>query len=382
MAKAIVTCTCTTCGAEFTKTAVRSSRRAADEWCEWAKSAYDECPECYRKRKQQEAEIREQELNETYNLPSLEGTPKQVAWAEKIRILFIENFLQDEQEIVSRVKTTTPEGKKYLAYLENRTDELLAARTKASWWIDNRSTDWYELISEKSSELTDELSENDHQQAIDQTTVKPEGCKRTEIVEMTVSDNQVSVIHSKDADFRTVVKSAGYSWDGETRKWVKRVASWEETNDVAAEIACKLLNSGFPVSIQDSEIRRKAVEADYTPAPKRVICKRISGNYAGWFAISWARSDDLYKEAKAIKGSKYHAGNVVVPAKQFADIIDFAESYGFLLTDGAKNLIEQERAKITIVNQRPTKEIEYNEHRPEEQLENPSYDVLSDLVDD
>lgn len=53
MAKAKVTCTCTTCGSEFTKTKYCYNRREADNWESWAESYFDTCPDCW--RKQQEA---------------------------------------------------------------------------------------------------------------------------------------------------------------------------------------------------------------------------------------------------------------------------------------------------------------------------------------
>lgn len=56
MAKATAICTCIKCNATFKKTAYKANRRDADSWEEWAKSYYDECPDCY-KAEQQEKEI-------------------------------------------------------------------------------------------------------------------------------------------------------------------------------------------------------------------------------------------------------------------------------------------------------------------------------------
>lgn len=50
MAKATATCTCATCGAEFTMTKICCNRRDADSWEAWATANIDECDVCYAAR--------------------------------------------------------------------------------------------------------------------------------------------------------------------------------------------------------------------------------------------------------------------------------------------------------------------------------------------
>lgn len=91
MAKAIAICRCATCGKEFEQSAVKRNRREADKWEEWAVSYYDECSECYQKRKERQREEENQkaaELATEAGLPKLTGSDKQVAWAESIRMGF------------------------------------------------------------------------------------------------------------------------------------------------------------------------------------------------------------------------------------------------------------------------------------------------------
>lgn len=55
MARARVTCICSTCGAEFEKIKRGCyNRAAANSWEEWARENIDECPECYKKRRREE----------------------------------------------------------------------------------------------------------------------------------------------------------------------------------------------------------------------------------------------------------------------------------------------------------------------------------------
>ena len=57
MAKAIATCTCKGCGKKFEKVKRNIAKRSdADKWEEWAKSFFDQCPECWKKeRREQDA---------------------------------------------------------------------------------------------------------------------------------------------------------------------------------------------------------------------------------------------------------------------------------------------------------------------------------------
>ena len=61
------------------------------------------CPDCYRKMKEEERKQADEELaayadkiETEWNLPELEGTEKQVAWARKIRAGAIKNFEANE----------------------------------------------------------------------------------------------------------------------------------------------------------------------------------------------------------------------------------------------------------------------------------------------
>ena len=61
------------------------------------------CPDCYRKMKEEERRKADEELaayadkiETEYNLPELEGTEKQIAWARKIRAGAIKNFEANE----------------------------------------------------------------------------------------------------------------------------------------------------------------------------------------------------------------------------------------------------------------------------------------------
>lgn len=62
------------------------------------------------------------------NLPSLVGTPRQIAWAEQIRTRLVQGLDRNIQSGQGLARTNGFLG----------TKEWLLSHTDASWWIDNR----------------------------------------------------------------------------------------------------------------------------------------------------------------------------------------------------------------------------------------------------
>ena len=86
------------------------------------------CPDCYRKmkeeeRKQEEAELASymQKIETEWNLPEVEGTEKQVAWARKIRANYFKK-LESHDNMLLRA---------CLAVAQGRIEDALAARMSA-----------------------------------------------------------------------------------------------------------------------------------------------------------------------------------------------------------------------------------------------------------
>lgn len=98
------------------------------------------CPDCW-EAKRKEAHAKENTAAAAKaaeaGLPALEGTPKQVAWAESIRVKAIAQV----EELIAAT-ATTPERQAQVAPLLAR----LKAQTKAAWWIDNRTLQPVDMI--------------------------------------------------------------------------------------------------------------------------------------------------------------------------------------------------------------------------------------------
>lgn len=96
------------------------------------------CPDCYN------AQIKES--SREYGLPTLEGTEKQVAWAEKIRIDMMEQvpltrkILEGEASAEETVKFITDNIEKAKEHQRPLLDKIIKilTETNATWFIDHR----------------------------------------------------------------------------------------------------------------------------------------------------------------------------------------------------------------------------------------------------
>lgn len=122
MAKASVLVTCSECGREYRVEKNCYNRREADEFEDWVvMQSPHYCPECYRKmmsmkrQKDREDEFKKAQ-EKTSDMPTLEGSEKQVAWATVIRAKALDRC---------RPEFRIPMAKQ---------------RKSAKWWIENRNT--------------------------------------------------------------------------------------------------------------------------------------------------------------------------------------------------------------------------------------------------
>lgn len=123
MAKATATCTCIKCSNTFYRYATKANRREADSWVQWAEANINLCPDCYNAERMERA-------RGGAELCELEGSPKQVAWAEDIRDKFLKS-------------TTANTNKLYQATRRFAVEHINSAK----WWIERRN-DFHQAINE------------------------------------------------------------------------------------------------------------------------------------------------------------------------------------------------------------------------------------------
>lgn len=141
MAKATAICTCRKCGAKFEKYTTKASRREADSWVEWAERTFALCPDCEKAETIKHGNERAIEILNGEQLPALDGSDKQVAWAEFLRAKYIATA--DAQ--IKMYETRG--GSRGAAIIGAVRTYAISNMTDASWWIDHRF-DFLESVKE------------------------------------------------------------------------------------------------------------------------------------------------------------------------------------------------------------------------------------------
>lgn len=306
---------------------------------EWriARMKEEICWDCRRAelRRQNEEAAKE---NQAAELPSLEGTGKQIPWAESIRagILGKINWvLEGDDRDCKRLR----DDPRFSAALD-----ALYKETRAWWWIDNRALGPYTLLTTLLSQAQPPNASINHDAIIDakaEATVRPPEPKTETVAEIRITGQTIGVLFpEKRADFRQLMRDLRYHW-AETL-WERTIQPYHgEVIDRTAEVGHRLLAARFSIRLFDADLRDRAINGTYAPEIRRWIRKRTEGPYEGWFVISWPRTEDYYRAAKRLRGSRYARGGVHVPAEQFEQVVDFAELFHFSLSPGATELVEQ-----------------------------------------
>jgi hypothetical protein len=358
------------------------------------------CPDCYKKKKEEERQKKNQEAlkkSKEMELPELTGSQKQIKWANTIRL---EMHEKAEDEIEYELNRYTVQKENNVEELENNFYEslnyMLKNKTKASWYIDNRDRDIVTLLAEIYQQMPDEeeiieqeIKEKEKAELKAEATIYPENKKKDIVAEINIKNDKVSVYYPKDDDFYNIVKKElNYKWNDS--EWVKTISfRTGSKEDRAAELGNKLLNNGFPIRIYDEEIRQKAINADYKTEHTRWISKMISGKYENWFCVTWDYEEDYYQKARSLPESRYDGdGGVVIKKEYYKQIEEFAELFDFRFSPGAKELIEETKKEDEIlqekskkVNPADSKEKEEGKNGLEKILESDDV-ILDDLRDD
>jgi hypothetical protein len=320
---------------------------------EWRLACEEEklCPDCWKAKLEADRQKKNEEaaeVNKATGLPPLEGSEKQVPWAETIRrdILDIPNRKTDIwdrpwEDWCEKFKLPPEDAGKGL--------DLIKKHTSASWWIDHRGLnkmDLIQLIKEELKAFEKELSQPPKaviEEAKAEATIYPEKPVSDLVAEIKNKTNTIEVFYpERNETFRQLVRSLGFRWN---QGWSRKVGHLDgSVEDRVAETGNKLLAAGFPVRIYDAELRRKAIAGEYEEEPKRWILARVEGEYEGWLAISWSREgNNYYNAARKIAGSKYSRPSVVVPPENFMEVLDFAKMYKFNISEKAQTIIDTAR---------------------------------------
>ena len=149
MILAHATCTCKRCGKTFERESRWWDDQKAREWEEWAAQNITLCPECKYDDYVAGAAKLAREAS-AIGLPALQGSAKQITWAEYIRAELLADagkYLEENWD-----KTRMFEGAAVKAHNEKVLHALgqilvqIRHEPRAAWWINHRKGDGAQLL--------------------------------------------------------------------------------------------------------------------------------------------------------------------------------------------------------------------------------------------
>lgn len=384
MAKATAACTCCECGKSFTASRILASRDQANNWEEWAKSNIIQCDECRAKAREEEkavANAKAAEETKEFELPELQGTEKQIAWANTIRIAYFKSYskiVAKYAEILAAKRQQCEDD--YKAFLEIA-GHLFATKTSAVFWIENRDLTIRLLVKEHEEVFKKSEEKAELQPVLSDYAIKPDNYITDAIAEVKFSNNILTVSFPNKSDaLIKACKEIGMKWNSKELVWERKLSEMTGTTDRIIEIGHKLLKAGIPVAIADENIRNKAVKGEYED--ERLLW--VMNGPDDKLRISW-NDGDWYEKSKRISGAKWSSEkrNMMVPVSSFEEIRDFAEYNNFAISTLAKEKIAEYEAELDKVKQvTVSKHVEVEKPDKLKEILNSSDDIPSDLLDD
>lgn len=317
------------------------------------------CPDCYRKQIEKERaaknEAAERE-SEEMELPELSGTPKQISWANTIRVEIIKELSSEIASAIEKNENVVEFFDAFGDYLKiklpdlEKVEDLLIQKTESRFWIDRRSWRFIRYAEEARRELEENeknaIPEEVRQEMENEEaalTVEPENWEKDGIVVISVKSGRIEARYPRNDDFRKIVKSLGYVWD---EVWHKKITEYSgPESDRVAELGNKLLADGFTVRFPNKESMDMAISGNFSPECTRWVKynsekKKLAVNWKG-------HDDDLYYAAKKISGAKWSRDtrSMMVPVEFYREVLDFAETMEFKISTRAEKEIESFKGK-------------------------------------
>lgn len=374
------------------------------------------CRECYKKQiveeREKAAKIEIERAKET-ELPELIGTEKQINWAVAIRKDMLDNWNRIFEESVS-IKPidilldlkkyasawvegveghTIAEELKNIIRNSSKSDKedlakdlvfgALSSINKAKIFIDlETSLSTFELFNsiiysqyKRIRKTTVDIKED--------VVIMPVGeLKDEKIVSVYSNGNKLYCEFHINNELKDICKANGYSWNSNKVAWYRVINENINGNikDRKIEIANKILSLGYPVKLDEEELKNKILNADY-----KIEHKRWIGVYENNFVIIFEHNKEIYNDFKSIQGSQWHRDFkcLLTPLESTNNIVIKADKYNFKFTEKAIKTIEN--IDKAFANRFNVKEVDEQKHISlEEELEellDSNAIILPDLED-
>jgi len=349
------------------------------------------CDEC---KKQNFLERFEKEKNEAeekskeMELPRLEGTEKQIAWANIIRQKYIDYitskviYIHKEYKILyfseSIDNVFENMNMKKINSIEV-IDVLINKITSAKFYIDNRdsinniSRKLYEILDEQKTEVKEEkeLEKKIEEEMI----IHPEGEQSYILIHIYEKEGDVYISFPYDKEAVKIIKLLyGYKWNGVV--WKKQIEQLNNDRiDRMAEAANKFLLDGFSVKIENEQAKEKAISGNFEYEHKN------------WIKLSPKSKkiiiENNYKKAISLPTAKYRSGKVYVDLKAYKEVEDFAYMFDYKFAPDVMAEIKKYKEEYTITKISKNNKSEKNESESDKLKEilDSSDEILDDLKD-
>jgi len=310
-------------------------------------------------------------------LPSLTGSDKQVNWATDIRAQFMgalqvfacraESSPAAVDQMAERMafraeRIVLPLAEfnqaRSIARIYPRIDgkALTAAITSirgirsAHWWIEHRFSSATGLVEDlllssaptAANPAPDTSAALAAAEAMSEATLAPAEdieARRITVEASMPTANSIRFQAPYSERFMALVKERKFGW---TEPYWSR-SSYADA-DLFAEICTILLADGFNVCIFDAALREKVVNSDYVPEPERVLEAHKNKKGGLQFRFRWRTYGKFVEHLRRLPGAKAFDDAVLVPASRWEDVIDLAETWGFVRRPSADKVVELGRA--------------------------------------
>lgn len=335
------------------------------------------CRDCERKEEEEENR-RNKELAEQRGYVKLEGTEKQVAWAETLRMKFVERLNRDIESLEDSQKQ----------YYCDMLSYILDNETSAVFYINSRLENAKKIVDEYGDkEKVNDVKKEDEEiqpDVIQESLMVPSYIWHDGIAEINIFDSVVTAKFTEiNQTFIKIMHNLKYTWNSKLKRWERAITEYSgSATDRAAETANKLLLDGFKVLLWEDEARKKATDASYEPEVRHWL--KFSDNKKKLFFNLDGYGDEYFEELKELEfttwDSKARCFWVDLHEHNYAE--DYANIKGFGVSKTAKAAIETyEKLKSNISRIKPKEQKIEKRDTLSDILRKP-VEILEDLQDD
>ena len=297
------------------------------------------CDSCLEKIKDDAFE-KSIDFSKEYDLPKLNGSEKQIKWAETLRFNIISQI--ENNDGLDSFRVGGYEYKNNFDEIKMKVLDYIYTKEESSFWISNRNVPSIFLIYNLHKEILNEdcVIEKSLQNDFEtERIISNENPITSTIAKITNTENVVRIEFTERNDiFKNVVKNKKYKWNSNDFCWERTFPIYLlPIEDRISEIALLLIKNCISVCVYDNNAYNKVKNNEFELECSRWV---IYDNIYNCFIIKFNIEDKLYDVIKRIKGNKYINSTTFQFNKEyFNEVIEFADCYGFKFSKKALDLI-------------------------------------------